>query len=124
MKGNALIFCLTGLVLNPNAYGDVVIDVFSLQIEPLLVNPHWLWLLLFFQGGGSVVVDSLLIDTPIVRFCNCSMLCCGLFCVHSSFAFISMGKRELVVLLCLSSWCLMIVVWLFLMSTVCDCGIY
>ena len=26
-----------------------------------------------------------------------------------------MGKRELVVLLCLSSWCLVIVVWLFLM---------
>ena len=24
-----------------------------------------------------------------------------------------MGKRELVALLCLSSWCLMIVVWLF-----------
>ena len=28
--------------------------------------------------------------------------------------FISMGKRELITLLCLSSWCLMIVVWLFL----------
>ena len=24
-----------------------------------------------FQGGGSVVVDSLLIVTPIVGFCNC-----------------------------------------------------
>ena len=34
--------------------------------------------------------------------------------VHSSFAIILMGKRELVVLLSLSSWFLVIVVWLFL----------
>ena len=48
-------------------------------------------------------------------FCNCSMFCCALPCVHYSFAIISMGKRELVALLCLSSWCLVIVVWVFLM---------
>ena len=47
-------------------------------------------------------------------FCNCSMFCCALLCVHSSFAIISMGKRELAALLSLSSWCLMSVVWLFL----------
>ena len=46
--------------------------------------------------------------------CNCSMFCCALLCVHSSFAIILMEKRELVALLCLSSWCLVIVVWLFL----------
>ena len=63
---------------------------------------------------GSVVVDSLLIVTPIVGFCNCSMFCCALLYVHSSFAIILMGKRELVALLGLSSWCLVIVVWLFL----------
>ena len=39
-----------------------------------------------------------------------------------------MGKKELVALLCLSCWCLVLVVWLFLtmpngLSTVCDCGI-
>ena len=28
-------------------------------------------------------------------FCNCSMFCCTLLCVHSSFAIILMGKREL-----------------------------
>ena len=33
---------------------------------------------------------------------------------HSSFAIILMGKRELVVLLSLSSWFLVNVVWLFL----------
>ena len=67
-----------------------------------------------WSGGGSVVVDSLLIGTPIVGFCKCSMFCCALLCVHSSFSIISMGKRELVALLCLSSRCLVIVVWLFL----------
>ena len=46
--------------------------------------------------------------------CNCSMFCCALLFLRSSFAIISMGKRELVALLCLSSWCLVIVVWLFL----------
>ena len=52
--------------------------------------------------------------------CNCSMFCRVLLCVDSSFAIISMGMRELVALLCLSSWCLVIVVWLFLtMSRVC-----
>ena len=59
-------------------------------------------------------MDSLLIITPIVGFCNCSMFCCALFCVHSSKAIISMGKKERVALLCLSPLCLMIVVWLFL----------
>ena len=34
--------------------------------------------------------------------------------VYSSFAVIVMGKWELVALLSLSSWCLVIVVWLFL----------
>ena len=42
------------------------------------------------------------------------MFCCTLFYVPSSFAIILMGKRELVALLSLSSWCLVIVVWLFL----------
>ena len=52
--------------------------------------------------------------TPIEGFCNCSMFCCALLCYHSSLAIILMGKRELVALLCLSSWCLVIVAWLFL----------
>ena len=42
--------------------------------------------------------------------CNCSMSCCALLYVHSSFAIILMGKRELDALLSLSSWCLVIVV--------------
>ena len=36
------------------------------------------------------------------------------FVVRYFFAIILMGKRELIDLLSLSSWCLMIVVWLFL----------
>ena len=46
--------------------------------------------------------------------CNCSMFCCMLLYVHSSIAIILMGKRELVALLILSSWCLVMVEWLFL----------
>ena len=42
------------------------------------------------------------------------MFCCTLLNVHSSFAITLIGKRELVALLSLSSWFLMIVVWLFL----------
>ena len=46
--------------------------------------------------------------------CNCSMFCCTLLYVHSSIAIILMGKRELVALRNLSSWCLVMVEWLFL----------
>ena len=46
--------------------------------------------------------------------CNCSMFCCTLLCVRSSIAIILMGKRELVALLNLSSWCLVMVERLFL----------
>ena len=41
------------------------------------------------------------------------MLCCTLLFVHSSLAIILMEKRELVALLNLSSWCLVMVEWLF-----------
>ena len=42
------------------------------------------------------------------------MLCCTLFFIHSSIATILMGKKELVALLNLSSWCLVMVERLFL----------
>ena len=42
------------------------------------------------------------------------MFCCMLLYVRSSIAIILMGKRELVVLLNLSSWCLVMVERLFL----------
>ena len=46
--------------------------------------------------------------------CNCSMFCCTLLYAHSSIAIILMGKRELIALLNLSSWCLVMVERLFL----------
>ena len=46
--------------------------------------------------------------------CNFYMFCCTLFHVNSSIASILMGKRELVALLKLFSWCLAMVEWLFL----------
>ena len=56
----------------------------------------------------------MLVVTPIVGFYNCPIFCCALLYVRSSFAIILIGKRELVALLSLSSWCLVIVVLLFL----------
>ena len=58
--------------------------------------------------------------------CNCSMFCCTLLYVHSSIAIILMGKRELIALLNLSSWCLVMVELprgATGLSAVCDCGI-
>ena len=49
-----------------------------------------------------------------MRVCNCSMICGTLLYVHSSIVIILMGKRELVALLNLSSWCLVMVERLFL----------
>ena len=46
--------------------------------------------------------------------CNCAMFCCTLLYVHSSIAIILIGKRELIALLNLSSWCLVMVERLFL----------
>ena len=48
------------------------------------------------------------------------MFCCTLFYVRSSIAIILLGKRELVALLNLSSWCLVMVKWLFL-AVPCGC---
>ena len=45
------------------------------------------------------------------------MFCCTLLYVHSIIAIILMGKRELVALLNLSSWCLVMVERLFLAVT-------
>ena len=42
------------------------------------------------------------------------MFCCTLLYVHSSIAIILMGKREMIALLNLSSWCLVMVEGLFL----------
>ena len=56
----------------------------------------------------------LFIVTPIVGVCICFMFCCTLLYVHFSIAIILMGKRELVALLNVSSWCLVMVERLFL----------
>ena len=42
------------------------------------------------------------------------MFCCTLLYVNSSYAIIFDGKREMVAWLSLSSWCPMMVEWLFL----------
>ena len=59
-----------------------------------------------------MAVVLLLLVTPIIGFCNCSIFCYFmsiLVCDHHDGE-----KRELDALLSLSSWCLMLVLWLFL----------
>ena len=65
----------------------------------------------------------MLIVSPIVGVCNCSMFCCALLCVNSSFAIIVMGKRELVAFLCLSDCCVALPHGATGLSAVCDCVI-
>ena len=59
-------------------------------------------------------------------FCNCSVFCCALLYVHSSFAIILMGQRELVALLCFlvsRDCCVALPCDAMDLSAVCDCGI-
>ena len=63
---------------------------------------------------GNVINTLLQVCLQDLGVCNCSMFCCTLLYVHSSIAIILMGKRELIALLNLSSWCLMMVERLFL----------
>ena len=83
----------------------------------LLVNTFSTWyiiILAHWRGRDKAVVDFLFIVTPIVGVCNCSVFLRTLLYVHFSNSIILMGKRELVALLNLSSWCLVMVEWLFL----------
>ena len=61
--------------------------------------------------------------------CNCSMFCCTLLNVHSIFAIILMGKRELFffawfVFLVSRDCCVAISRGAMGLSSVCDCGIF
>ena len=55
--------------------------------------------------------------------CNCSMFCCILLYVHSSFAIILMGKRELVAFVVSRGCCVALLSGVMGLSAVCDCGI-
>ena len=80
------------------------------------------------KGGGSVV-DSLMIVIPVFGILIVVGFCCTLFYVHSSFAIILMGKRELVALLGVSflmsrDGCVALPRGAMGLSSVCNCGIF
>ena len=61
-------------------------------------------------------------------FCNCSMFCCALLCVHSGFAIILIGEERagyfaLFVFLGSHDCCLALPHDATGLSAVCDCGI-
>ena len=91
---------------NSRIYGKDLVPVKCISATRWLrlLSVLWRWLLLTY----------FFIVIPIVGVCNFSMFCCTLLYVHSSIAIILMGKRELVALLNLSSWCLVMVERLFL----------
>ena len=69
---------------------------------PTITKASWWLRLLSFLMRGSVFVDLLFIVTRIVGVCNCSMFCCTVLYVQSSFAIIFLGKIKLVLcLVCL-----------------------
>ena len=78
-----------------------------LHIDVVLTAVH-------FKVAVLLLLTCCFIVTSIVGVCNCSMFCCMILYVHSSFAIILMGKRELVALLSVSSSCHVRIVWLFL----------
>ena len=104
-------FCLSEL--NISCTSTTAESRAKIWYQKMHLSPRWLRLLSVLRHG-SVVVDFLFIVTPIVGLCNCSMFCCTLLYVHSSIAIILMGKRELIALLNLSSWCIVMVERLFL----------
>ena len=69
----------------------------------------------------------LLIVTPIVGFCNCSLFCCTLLFVPSSFAINLMGKRQPVALISMflvsRDFCVALPRGAMGLSAVCDCVI-
>ena len=78
------------------------------------LSPLVAWAAVRSKAVVLLLLTFLFIVTPFVGVCNCSMFCCTLLYVHSSIAVILMGKRELIALLNLSSWCLVMVERLFL----------
>ena len=64
---------------------------------------------------STMNIDPLLIVTPFVGFCNCSMFCCALLCIHSRFA--------LLAYLVHCDCCVALPHGATGLSAVCDCGI-
>ena len=78
------------------------------------LSPPVAWAAVPSKAVVLLLLTFCLLLLSIVGVCNCSMFCCTLLCVRSSIAIILMGKRELVALLNLASWCLVMVEWHFL----------
>ena len=84
-----------------------LIKLIILQIDVVLTAVR-------FKAAVMLLLTCCFIVSSIVGICNCSMFCCMILYAHSSFVIILMGKRELVALLTVSSWCHVRIAWLFL----------
>ena len=88
----------------------LIVNYLSKEVRDLL---FWIFLLLS-ESWLLKITKIIFVLFNVLLILSLSLFCYALFCAHSSFAFILRGKRELVALLSLSSWCLVIVVWLFI----------
>ena len=77
--------------------------------------------------SGGKGIEQLTIANFLIYICNCSMCCCALPCVHSSFEIILSGQRELVALLFFflvsRDFCVALPHGATDLSAVCGCGI-
>ena len=111
--------CLSRGIIPKDPSGGSSLNTLTLKFMHVILGvrvPYWSNILQLGSYNGQyafslsevVCVLRFLLWKPsdlfaVLGFCYCSMLCCALLCVHSSFAIILMKKRELVTLLCLSS---------------------
>ena len=97
-------------------YISIKMQVKMCDFTVILIISIYLSIILFicYEMNSKVLASTFCLlllplwESVIVVFC------CALLYVHSSIAITLMGKRELVALLNLSSWCLVMVEWLFL----------
>ena len=78
------------------------------------LSPAVAWAAVRSKAVVLVLLTFCLLLLPLWESVIVLLFCCMLLYVHSSIAIILMGKRELVALLNLSSWCLVMVERLFL----------
>ena len=88
-----------------------------LQCKLIICN-----VIILLNCKGELLFVLLLVVTPIAGFCNCSIFCFVLLCVHSSFAIIS-GCFALFVLLVSHYCCVAFPHDAISLSAVCNCGI-
>ena len=79
----------------------VIVEICGPERPKIKLEAPLMWMMLMHVNQTDddddeyFYIKTLLIVSPIVGFCNCSMFCCVLLCFHSSFAIILIGVQWL-----------------------------